>query len=125
MHSIILASKIRLPSSSNVGKVTKNTHLKLGTGNAWAGQSKAKLWFNSRKYVELFESDENEGAFAPTGSKRYKTQCYKDYKIITRMMEQANCVLDYNEVLTRIISNSILSRKKASNVGKSKKIIHT
>lgn len=125
MHSIILASKIRLPSSSNVGKVTKNTHLKLGTGNAWAGQSKAKPWLDSLKYVELFESEENEGAFAPTGSKRYKIQCYKDYKIITRMMEQANLVLHNDEVLTRINSNFIFSRKKVSKLGTSQKIIRT
>lgn len=52
----------------------------MGTGNAWAWQSKAKLWPISLTNVKLFDSPENVGALAPTGSTKKKMQ--KVYKIL-------------------------------------------
>lgn len=40
----------------------------MGTGNAWAWQSKAKLVFTDLTNMLPFESLENVGALEPTGS---------------------------------------------------------
>lgn len=47
-------------------------YLIIGTGYAWAWQSKAKLWPMARVYEKLLESVLKEGALAPNGSKETK-----------------------------------------------------
>lgn len=40
----------------------------MGTGKAWAGHKSAKLSFACLRNEMLVVSDENDGAFVPTGS---------------------------------------------------------
>ena len=52
----------------------------MGTGNAWAWHSRAKLCSISLTKVKLFDSPENVGAFAPTGSRKLKKYYTKALK---------------------------------------------
>lgn len=52
----------------------QNTYLKLGVGKAWAGHNNANVDSIGRFIIKIWDSNENDGALEPTGSKWTKLQ---------------------------------------------------